>query len=121
MAQKVLQGGTRGYTHHPQLSRFRSHPDPLGAIGAFLQVIAAEGQSRGYRLESAKIAAIRPVESIPLTEGQLLYEWAHLLRKLEKRDPERFRLFTSTAQPDPHPLFRLGPGEVEPWERRAGL
>ncbi len=29
-ARMVLQGQTRGYRQHPQLARFRAHPDPLG-------------------------------------------------------------------------------------------
>ena len=33
LAQKVLRGATRGYRYHPQLARFRSHPEPLAAIG----------------------------------------------------------------------------------------
>src|SRR5665213_874155 len=32
LAQKVLEGATRGYTRHPQLIRFQSHPKPLEAI-----------------------------------------------------------------------------------------
>ncbi len=31
LAQKVLRGLTRGYTNHPQLIRFRAHPQPLEA------------------------------------------------------------------------------------------
>jgi hypothetical protein len=33
LAQAVLEGGTRGYTRHPQLERFRTEPDPREAIG----------------------------------------------------------------------------------------
>jgi Pyrimidine dimer DNA glycosylase len=36
LAQKVLQGETKGYRSHPQLQRFRSSGDPLGAIAAYL-------------------------------------------------------------------------------------
>lgn len=30
LAQKVLRGLTRGYTNHPQLIRFRAHPQTVG-------------------------------------------------------------------------------------------
>jgi hypothetical protein len=32
LAQKVLQGATKGYTRHPQLQRFKDCSDPIGAI-----------------------------------------------------------------------------------------
>jgi len=35
LAQKVLRGLTRGYTNHPQLIRFRAHPQPLEAGAAY--------------------------------------------------------------------------------------
>jgi hypothetical protein len=121
LAQAVLQGGTRGYQHHPQLIRFRFHLDPSGAIGAYLLGIADEGQRRGYRLDRSKILTFRPVDSIPVTQGQLLYEWAHLLRKLEFRDAARWNNLKDISMPEPHPLLRIVPGEIEPWERPLGL
>ena len=36
LAQKVLEGLTRGYKNHPQLLRFKQAEDPLSAIGTFL-------------------------------------------------------------------------------------
>src|SRR6185436_1522217 len=56
LAQKILAGGTRGYKHHPQLIRFRSHPRPLPAIATFLLGIAQEAQRRGYRFDTCKIS-----------------------------------------------------------------
>lgn len=41
LAQKVLRGLTRGYTNHPQLIRFRAHPQPLEAVAAYLSGLAA--------------------------------------------------------------------------------
>ena len=35
LAQKVLKGETRGYINHPQLNRFNSKRDPIGAIGRY--------------------------------------------------------------------------------------
>ena len=82
LAQKVLAGETRGYRSHPQLIRFRAQPDPLAAIGAFLDGIAAEAGARGYLFDSAKIRTRGAARRIPETKGQLLHEeWGHLRDK----------------------------------------
>src|ERR1044072_6358224 len=82
LAQKVLAGGTRGYTRHPQLTRFRAHPRPLHAIAAFLKVLADEAQRRGYKFDVAKILRRKFSGQMEETTGQLLYEWTHLRTKL---------------------------------------
>src|SRR5436189_4417164 len=74
LAQKVLQGGTRGYTCHPQLSRFRSHQQPVPAIAAFLAGIAEEAQRRGYHFKLYKISRRKLREQIEETQGQLIHE-----------------------------------------------
>ena len=51
-----------------------------------------------------------------VTEGQLEFEWAHLLGKLQQRDPQWWSQQVESA-PEPHPMFALLPGPVEPWER----
>ncbi|WP_312350379.1 pyrimidine dimer DNA glycosylase/endonuclease V [Actinomyces sp.] len=55
LAQAVLAGRTKGYTHHPQLERFREAPDPLAAIAAYLEGIAAEATRRGYHFDTTRI------------------------------------------------------------------
>ncbi|MGB9092639.1 MAG: pyrimidine dimer DNA glycosylase/endonuclease V, partial [Gallionella sp.] len=55
LAQKVLAGATRGYRHHPQLSRFRDHPDAQGTIAAYLAEVQREAGRRGYRFDAEKI------------------------------------------------------------------
>jgi hypothetical protein len=57
------------------------------------------------------------VSPIEATDGQLLYEWEHLGRKLQHRSPAWFRDHVAEAQPTPHPLFRIVPGGVRDWER----
>ena len=57
LAQKVLQGLTRGYTNHPQLIRFRAHPQPLEAVAAYLSGLADEADARGYSFNRALIGA----------------------------------------------------------------
>lgn len=57
LAQKVLRGLTRGYTNHPQLIRFRAHPQPLEAVAAYLSGLADEADARGYSFNRALIGA----------------------------------------------------------------
>ena len=117
LARKVLMGQTRGYCNHPQLTRFRLQNDPLAAINRYLHVVCDEGARRGYRFDIAKLDADMPCNPIPVTHGQLRYEWSHLQGKLKQRDPERYRRLHDLTKPGPHPLFRVVPGDVEPWER----
>ena len=116
LAQKVLQGATRGYRNHPQLTRFKVHPDPVAALAEFLRGLATEAKSRSYHFDSTKIPTSHTRRKIPVTTGQMTYEWEHLHRKLLTRDPARHRELASITSPEPHPLFRIVSGEIEPWE-----
>jgi hypothetical protein len=117
LAQKVLKGDTKGYQHHPQLTRFRACPDPLAAIASYLEVIAVEAGRRGYIFNRQKIAAIRMQGKIQVTRGQILYEWEHLKTKLARRDPLRLVQMSAVDLPEAHPLFDIVDGTVEPWEK----
>lgn len=119
LAQAVLNGQTRGYTHHPQLVRFRASDDPLGAIGTYLGYMADEATARGYTFDAAKILSkARPDLHLTVTEGQLDYERGHLLAKVRTRHPEDTARIASLMAPvEPHPLFAVVPGGIEAWER----
>lgn len=119
LAQAVLGGATRGYRNHPQLERFRAHPDPRGAIAAFLHAVADEADRRAYRFDRLRIVPMGDSRSIPVTSGQLHFEWRHLLAKLQVRDPDRAALLTPVRSPDPHPLFHPVEGPIALWERGA--
>jgi hypothetical protein len=125
LAQKVLEGRTKGYRRHPQLDRFRASPDPLAAIGYYLSSIHAEASGRGYRFDASKIVAPssgggRP-RPIPVTEGQLDYEFRLLKSKLALRDKTKYEDMAALAHPVPGPAFRLVPGGVEAWEKVKDL
>ena len=93
-AKAVLRGETRGYRHHPQLERFRSHAFPRSAINAYLGEIHAEAGRRGYA-----------------------YERRHLVRKLARRCRTLHRHWLGTTHVKCHPFFRRIQGKIEPWER----
>jgi hypothetical protein len=117
LAQKVLAGKTKGYRHHPQLIRFQSAADPLAAIGAFLDGLAREADSRGYLFDATKIGRRGSRRRIPETRGQLLFEWAHLGAKLRARSPKLARRWRAVKVPEAHPLFRIVAGKTRPWEK----
>lgn len=116
LAQAVLRGGTRGYRFHPQLVRFRNHPDPEAAIAAYLEEVCREASGRGYRFNAMKIGRRRSKCPIPVTRGQLRYERMHLLKKLLVRDPFAYKTLTAVSEPEPHPLFTIVQGGIERWE-----
>lgn len=145
LAQAVLAGRTKGYRSHPQLVRFRAHPDPTAAVGAFLLVMAEEAAERGYTFDRTRIdqpghpvpgqlskdpdhdagrglpadGTSPGVTRIPVTTGQVAYEWQHLLAKLGQRTPERLEGLTRITVPEVHPLFEVVPGPIESWERQG--
>jgi len=124
LAKHVLEGKTKGYTHHPQLLRFRNTAEPLCAINSYLYFVYQEALSRGYNFDSTKFSADVILTSyIPLTKGQVIYEFEHLLRKLVVRDPSWYTKVNQIIQtsefevPGIHPLFYLVTGTIEPWEK----
>ena len=117
MAKAVLRGQTRGYTQHPQLQRFKVHPQPRFAINAYLAAVHADATRRGYDFDRSKIGPVRTVQSIAVNSGQLTYEWLHLTQKLAKRNPELLAGLGGVVTPECHPLFRRQPGPVAAWER----
>ena len=138
LAQKVLRGLTRGYTNHPQLIRFRAHPQPLEAVAAYLSGLADEADARGYSFNRALIGAgesigkncadkvenpYASVARIPVPLGQLEYELAFLRHKVAGRNLEwEHRLSERLAARGEltaraHPLFEVVPGAIEPWEK----
>lgn len=116
LAQKVLRGETRGYRAHPQLDRFRAHNEPIQAVGAYLRAIFDEAATRLYNFDRRKILSAERSASILCTQGQLSYEWDHLRSKLKTRDEARYQESLAIETPEPHPLFTIIAGPVEPWE-----
>lgn len=119
LAQAVLRGQTRGYTRHPQLTRFQDSRAPVRQVANYLRGVHAEAVRRGYSFDGTKLARSGLTEPLPVTTGQLAFEWQHLLTKLRARDPEWLRGLSVPSLPRAHPSFRVVPGDVEPWERGA--
>lgn len=118
LARKVLRGKTKGYTNHPQLIRFRDHPEPLAAIDAYLKEILTESRRRHYNFDASKIDEKAMAEPMPETIGQLQFEWNHLLGKLRIRDPRLWDKLKD-GTPEPHPLFTMKEGNIRSWEKHT--
>jgi len=129
LAQKVLSGGTRGYTHHPQLLRFRESADPMGAIAAFLRAVQEEAGRRGYSFDASKIGGLRAGgapelgkdgvsgERIDVTSGQIEYEFELLKLKLETRDMAKRSELSGVEKIEANPIFRIRGGGIAAWEK----
>lgn len=90
--------------------------DPVAGIGCYLQHVATEAAVRGYRFDTGRIINSYQSSTMAVTDGQLQFEWTHLLRKLSERDPERWRTQRHSS-PQPHPMFTVVAGPIESWER----
>jgi hypothetical protein len=117
LAQRVLQGKTRGCRSHPQLLRFRQARKPLAALAAFLWGVHEEANRLRYAFDASRIAGKRRPLALPVTQGQLALEWQHLQAKLRRRDPEHLSRVGDILEVVSHPLFVVVAGEVESWER----
>lgn len=117
LAQKVLQGETKGYQNHPQLIRFKKQTDPVACVATYLRFIHEEAASRGYNFDGTKIAEGQSRRRMKCSRGQLLFEWRHLKRKLTLRDPRKHAEVRQSGYPEAHPLFVIVDGDVETWER----
>ena len=117
LAQNVLLGKTKGYKSHPQLQRFKKAEDPLAAIASYLWQIHKESIVRGYVFDANKINQSENNSKIAVTNGQIQFEFDHLLNKLQTRDEKRFIKLKHLTQIAPHPLFKIIEGEIADWER----
>jgi hypothetical protein len=117
LAQKVMKGETKGYRHHPQLKRFMANPDPQGAIASYLKDIWNESSLRGYDFDREKIGEVSLIDKIPVTRGQLLFEFDRLCNKLKIRNFKKFQELISMKEIECHPIFEVIEGEIEEWEK----
>lgn len=116
LAQSVLLGNTKGYKNHPQLLRFKKTNNQTAAIACYLGSVAEEADSRDYNFNRNKIVDMVFKDKIPVTKGQLHYEFEHLLKKLQARDQGLYRKLQNHNDIEPNPLFDMVIGDIEAWE-----
>ncbi len=119
LAKKVLEGKTKGYKNHPQLIRFKNTKKPLKFINQYLYFIFLEAKKRKYNFDETKFKNYNIKEKIPVTRGQIIFEFNHLLKKLKNRDKMRYEKLKkiSPYQIEPNNIFRIIEGEKELWEK----
>jgi hypothetical protein len=117
LAKHVLEGKTKGYKNHPQLERFKLLKNPVDGIDRYLAGVYEIALSRGYNFSEEKFNREAGQETIKVTDGQIRFEFDHLMKKLKERDPVKYRELSGIREVRPHPIFRVIMGEVESWEK----
>lgn len=116
LAKNVLEDKTKGYKNHPQLIRFKEMENPVEAINQYLTEVCEEAEKRGYKFDKSKINRDFVPQKMKVNNGQLTYEFRHLLKKLEIRDTVRFHKLKDLEKVDPAKIFELTEGGIEKWE-----
>jgi hypothetical protein len=120
LARKVLEGGTLGYVHHPQLLRFKGCADPRRSILKYLHELLIEARARAYSFDESKIGGFDPgyAERIAVNDAQIRYELELLKWKLAGRSPgDLGRLPAGGGAIRLNGAFSERPGPIEAWER----
>ena len=116
LAQHVLEGKTKGYTNHPQLNRFKECKNAKYAINQYLSEVYNEAILRNYNFDKTKIDwSFKPV-LIPVTNGQIEYEFKHLINKLKVRDLVKYKAICTQKKIAIFNIFKEKMGAIEPWE-----
>jgi hypothetical protein len=119
LAKKVLGNKTKGYKNHPQLIRFKNFKNPLLAINSYLFFVYLESKTRGYNFNINKLDIDKLIfQVLPVSKGQINYEFNHLLKKVKQRDRNFYKKLINKKQKIlPHPLFYKVKGGIEKWEK----
>jgi hypothetical protein len=117
MARNVLLGLKKGYSNHPQLERFKKQEDPIPFIDKYLLAVYEESIKRNYNFNREKFGLNFTDSKIDVTDGQIVYEFKHLKRKLKIRDTDKYNELKKVEFPDINPVFKVIKGDIEPWER----
>lgn len=117
LAKAILESRVHVCCKNPQLDRFRRTANPVRSINAYLQCVYEESVVRGYRFDVTKFDKIQEIERIPVTVGQIRYEFEHFMKKLKARSSESPEKFEKIRRIEAHPLFYTVEGGIEEWER----
>lgn len=117
LAKNVLENKTKGYKSHPQLNRFRESKNSMDCINQYLFEIYKEAERRNYKFDKEKIDQHFSSSLLKVTKGQLDFEIKHLKAKLKLRDRDKLKELIAARDFEPHPLFAIVEGSIEPWEK----
>ena len=117
MARNALLGKGHGYRNHPQLLRFKKQDNPLIFIDTYLLCVYNESIKRNYHFNRDLFGFNFTDLKIDVTDGQVLYEFKHLKRKLKTRDFEKYSKLKEIKFPEVNPVFKVVIGDIESWEK----
>ena len=119
LAKLVLEGRIKSYCNHPQLLRFKEYGKSVDLIDAYLFHIYLEAKRRGYSFDYSKIRGVQLQGVLTVSRGQLEYEFACFLKKLEMRDKKKLEELRglNPKNIESNPVFRVVDGNVEKWEK----
>jgi hypothetical protein len=117
MARNALLGIKKGYFNHPQLERFKKQENSVLFIDTYLLNVYNESITRNYNFNREKFGLNFTDSKIDVTDGQILYEFKHLKRKLKIRDIYKYDELNEIKFPDVNPVFKVVKGDIELWER----
>ena len=89
----------------------------MSAINLYLNYIFEESLKRNYNFNNTKLTPKKEKFFLNITEGQLIYEFAHLKNKLKTRDKKRFQELLKVNFPKENPFFKKIKGDKEEWEK----
>lgn len=121
LAKKVLEDKTKGYKKHPQLERFNNYPDKIKAIDFYLFQVYKEALARNYSFDLSKIKDFKEELKIPISFGQIQYEFSHLQKKLKDRDGKKYLLNKNQPEILANEIFTINKDilDLESWEKGA--
>lgn len=117
LARNVLLWITKWYKNHPQLDRFKASIDPIKSIDAFLTQIYLEANNRWYSFDYKKLGLVNDEGIINVNEWQVIFEFKHLLNKLQKRDKNNFIKYSKIKNIEVNPIFNIIEWNIEKWEK----
>lgn len=130
-ASRIIINPGRKMKHynHPQTIRFKKCAMPITSITLYLNEVyknaltcrTKKGNVPNYNrnLIPNTYVSLDQLEPILVTDGQIAFEWDHLMHKLKKRDVDRYNVykFFNLSDIELNPVFKLVPGPIEFWEK----
>jgi len=85
-------------------------------MNQYLSTVYDEALKRGFNFDEKKF--IKPIIPLFITvsDGQIKYEFGHLLKKLKKRANNLYNKLKGTKNILPNPMFEIVKGKIEKWE-----
>lgn len=112
---KTGEGYPKSWEKHSQLIRFQESNPRI--LIYYIECLIDEKVIRWIDEIGLCSSNMPLLPEMGVTEEQLKYEWNHYLNKLHTRNYDKWLELFQIIEPEPHPIFDVVPGEIEPWEK----